>query len=156
MEHRRCSDHHDAPPSWLRTGLVLAEAADATAQPHPDIAVLETIAADRSALATLDALAQAGTARAAASVPGVHHSAVLSRLAAAMIALGYDPQPSRADAVCPDAYAAPAPARSAAVNGLVRPIASGPIASGPIASRAYRQPSAGATWVRMLSMAWAL
>jgi hypothetical protein len=28
----------------LRTGLVLAEVADATAQPHPDIAVLETIA----------------------------------------------------------------------------------------------------------------
>jgi hypothetical protein len=77
----------------LRTGLVLAEAADATTQPHPDIAVLETIAADRSALAMLDALAQAGTVRAAASVSGVHHSTVQSRLAAAMIALGYGPRP---------------------------------------------------------------
>ena len=114
MEHCRCSDHHDAPSPWLRTGLVMAEAAGATAQPHPDIAVLETIA------------------------------------------LGYDPRPRPAEAACPGAYAAPAPARSAAVDGLVRPIASGPIASGPIASRAYRQPSAGATWVRMLSMAWAL
>jgi hypothetical protein len=103
MEHRRCSDHHDVPSSWLRTGLVLAEAADATTQPHPDIAVLETIAADRSALATLDALAQAGTAR------------------------GRRIRPRRPP--------------------LGRPIP---------ARRAYRQPSAGATWVRMLSMAWAL
>jgi len=29
-------------------------------------------------------------------------------------------------------------------------------ASRPIAQPAYRQPSAGATWVRMLSMTWAL
>jgi hypothetical protein len=131
--------------------LVLAEAADATAQPHPDIAVLETIAADRSALATPDALAQAGTVRAAASVPGVHHSAVLSRLAAAMIALGYDPRP---------------PAGRTRYAGHVRCTGSGTqrrckrLGSSdrkrPIASRAYRQPSAGATWVRMLSMAWAL
>jgi hypothetical protein len=90
----RLADEHTpmVEADGLGTVLLLAEAADATAQPHPDIAVLETIAADGSALATLDALAQAGTVRAAASVLGVHHSTVQSRLAAAMIALGYDPR----------------------------------------------------------------
>jgi hypothetical protein len=51
----------------LGTLLLLAEAADAASQLHPDVAVLETLAADRAPLPTLDALARAGTARAAAS-----------------------------------------------------------------------------------------
>jgi PucR C-terminal helix-turn-helix domain len=90
----RLADEHTpvVEADALGAMVLLAEAADAAAQPHPDIAVLETIAADRSALATLDALAQAGTVRSAAAVLGVHHSTVQSRLAAAMIALGYDPR----------------------------------------------------------------
>jgi hypothetical protein len=72
--------------------LLLAEAADAASQLHPDVAALETLAADRATLPTLDALARAGTARAAGSALGVHHSTVQSRLAAAAEALGYDPR----------------------------------------------------------------
>ena len=72
--------------------LLLAEAADAAPQPHPDVAALEALAADHAALPTLDALAHAGTARAAASVLGLHHSTVQTRLAAAGAALGYDPR----------------------------------------------------------------
>jgi PucR C-terminal helix-turn-helix domain len=90
----RLADEH-APvveADALGAVLLVAEAADAASQPHPDIAVLETMAADRTVLATLDALAQAGTIRAAASVLGVHHSTVQARLAAAANTLGYDPR----------------------------------------------------------------
>jgi DNA-binding PucR family transcriptional regulator len=76
----------------LGTVLLLAEAADGASQPHPDVVALEILAADHAALPTLDALAQAGTARAAASTLGVHHSTVQTRLAAAAAALGYDPR----------------------------------------------------------------
>jgi len=76
----------------LGTVLLLAEAADAASQPHPDVVALQALAADHAALPTLDALAQAGTARAAASSLGVHHSTVQSRLAATAAALGYDPR----------------------------------------------------------------
>ena len=72
--------------------LLLAEAADAAPQPHPDVAELDALAAGHATLPTLDALAHAGTARAAAAVLGVHHSTVQSRLAAAAAALGYDPR----------------------------------------------------------------
>jgi PucR C-terminal helix-turn-helix domain len=93
----RLADEHTPVVEADALGAVLllaeaADAADAAARPHPDIAVLETVAADRSTLATLDALAQAGTVRAAASVLGVHHSTVQARLAAAMTVLGYDPR----------------------------------------------------------------
>jgi hypothetical protein len=76
----------------LGTVLLLAEAGDAAAEPHPDIAALETLAADRTALPTLDALFREGTARSAAVVLGVHHSTVQARLAAVTQALGYDPR----------------------------------------------------------------
>jgi hypothetical protein len=76
----------------LGTVLLLAEAADIASQPHPDVAVLEILAVDRAAIATLDALAQAGSARAAAAALGVHHSTAQSRLAAVATALHYDPR----------------------------------------------------------------
>lgn len=72
--------------------LLLAEAADAAPQPHPDVAALDALAAGQAALPTLDALAHAGTARAAAGLLGLHHSTVQSRLAGAAAILGYDPR----------------------------------------------------------------
>ena len=72
--------------------LVLAEAADADPDPHPDVVALEHLAADRGALPTLDALADAGSVRAAAAALGVHHSTVQARLLGLVDTLGYDPR----------------------------------------------------------------
>lgn len=74
--------------------LVLAEAADTASDAHPDVAALETVAADPSALATLDALVADGSLRAAAVALGVHHSTVQARLNALSQKLGYDPRTS--------------------------------------------------------------
>jgi hypothetical protein len=72
--------------------LVLAEAADASAVPHPDIAALDAISVDRHALPTLDALVADGSVRAAAIALGIHHSTLQSRLTALADRLGYDPR----------------------------------------------------------------
>lgn len=72
--------------------LVLAEAADADPDPHPDVVALERLALDRGALPTLDALADTGSVRAAATALGVHHSTVQARLLALVGTLGYDPR----------------------------------------------------------------
>lgn len=90
----RLTDEHSPVVAADELGavLLLAEAADAAPQPHPDVAALDALAADHAALPTLDALAHAGTARAAAAELGLHHSTVQSRLATAAAALGYDPR----------------------------------------------------------------
>ncbi len=72
--------------------LVLAEAADADPDPHPDVVALERLALDRGALPTLDALADTGSVRAAAAALGVHHSTVQARLLTLVDTLGYDPR----------------------------------------------------------------
>ena len=76
----------------LGSMLVLAEAADANPEPHPDVLALEQLGHDRSALPTLDAVTEQGSVRAAATVLGVHHSTVQARLTTLSDALGYDPR----------------------------------------------------------------
>lgn len=76
----------------LGSMLVLAEAADANPEPHPDVVALDRIGHDRGALPTLDALTETGSIRAAATALGVHHSTVQARLALLADALGYDPR----------------------------------------------------------------
>lgn len=70
--------------------LMLAEAADAGLEPHPDAVELSRFADDRSSLATLDAVIDKGSVRGAALALGLHHSTVQARLAALTEALGYD------------------------------------------------------------------
>jgi len=70
--------------------LLLAETADADAEPHPDVAALESLGHDRTALPTLDALSEEGSVRGAAAALGVHHSTVQARVTALTEALGYD------------------------------------------------------------------
>jgi hypothetical protein len=72
--------------------LVLAEAADADPDAHPDVVALERLALERGALPTLDALADTGSVRAAATALGVHHSTVQARLLGLVDTLGYDPR----------------------------------------------------------------
>jgi hypothetical protein len=76
----------------LGSMLLLAEAADADPDPHPDVVALERISHDRAALPTLDALTEEGSVRAAATALGVHHSTVQARLTNLIGALGYDPR----------------------------------------------------------------
>ncbi|KQM81958.1 helix-turn-helix domain-containing protein [Agromyces sp. Leaf222] len=68
--------------------LLVAEAADRHDEPHPDVAVLTAL--DARARSVLDAVADAGSVRAAASDLGMHHSSVQARLDALAETLGYD------------------------------------------------------------------
>lgn len=70
--------------------LLLAEAADARPEPHPDAVAL--VALDPRALALLDALAETGSVRGAAARCGIHHSTVQERLLVLGRRLGYDPR----------------------------------------------------------------
>ncbi|GAA1958225.1 helix-turn-helix domain-containing protein [Agromyces allii] len=70
--------------------LLLAEAADRHDERHPDASALAAL--DPRALAVLDAFADAGSVRQAASALGMHHSSVQARLDALAETLGYDPR----------------------------------------------------------------
>lgn len=70
--------------------LLLAEAADARSEPHPDAVRLSSLADDRWALPTLDAVIDKGSIRGAALSLGLHHSTVQARLTPLTEELGYD------------------------------------------------------------------
>ncbi|GAA2447880.1 helix-turn-helix domain-containing protein [Agromyces soli] len=70
--------------------LLLAEAADARSEPHPDAVTLAAL--DPRAIALLDALAETGSVRGAAARCGIHHSTVQERLLVLGRRLGYDPR----------------------------------------------------------------
>lgn len=70
--------------------LLLAEIADASSEPHPDVVSLSLMAHDRKALPTLDAVVDRGSVRGAAVSLGLHHSTVQARLSALTGELGYD------------------------------------------------------------------
>jgi len=70
--------------------LFVAEAADRHDEPHPDAAALAAL--DARGRSVLDAVADAGSVRAAASDLGMHHSSVQARLDALAEVLGYDPR----------------------------------------------------------------
>jgi PucR C-terminal helix-turn-helix domain len=70
--------------------LFVAEAADRHEQPHPDAAALDAL--DERSRLVLEALADSGSVRSAASVLGMHHSSVQARLDALTAQLGYDPR----------------------------------------------------------------
>ncbi|MFF2372160.1 helix-turn-helix domain-containing protein [Agromyces sp. NPDC058110] len=74
--------------SQLGALLFVAEAADRHEHPHPDAAALAAL--DSRARSVLDALADAGSVRQAASALGMHHSSVQARLDALAETLGYD------------------------------------------------------------------
>lgn len=80
--------HRDAVD--LGAVLVLANAADAQSAPHADVLALAEL--DARGIATLDALTEASTVRAAAALLGVHHSTVNARLNSLTSTLGYDPR----------------------------------------------------------------
>jgi hypothetical protein len=73
--------------------LLFAEAADAAPALHPDAAALASL--DDRSRRVLDALADAGSVRAAAAHLGMHHSSVQSRAASLTGTLGYDPRTPR-------------------------------------------------------------
>ncbi|MFK4729664.1 helix-turn-helix domain-containing protein [Agromyces mediolanus] len=70
--------------------LLLAEAADARTEPHPDALALAAL--DARTLALLDALAETGSVRGAAARCGIHHSTVQERLLVLARRFGYDPR----------------------------------------------------------------
>ena len=70
--------------------LLVAESADRHEEPHPDAAALAAL--DERSRLVLEALADAGSVRSAASVLGMHHSSVQARLDALTAQLGYDPR----------------------------------------------------------------
>ena len=70
--------------------LLVAEAADRAGAAHPDSAALDAL--DERSRQVLEAFADAGSVRAAASVLGMHHSSVQARLDALTAQLGYDPR----------------------------------------------------------------
>ncbi|MET4159015.1 LysR family transcriptional regulator [Agromyces sp. PvR057] len=70
--------------------LLVAEAAERRDEPHPDAVALTSL--DARARSVLDAVADAGSVRAAASHLGMHHSSVQARLDALAATLGYDPR----------------------------------------------------------------
>ncbi|WP_413332100.1 helix-turn-helix domain-containing protein [Brevibacterium sp. GP-SGM9] len=88
----RLSDHANPIVRADELGplLLLADAADASPEPHPDVVKLSELASDSSALPTLDAVIDRGSVRGAALVLGLHHSTVQARLAALTESLGYD------------------------------------------------------------------
>ena len=70
--------------------LFVAESADRHEEPHPDAAALAAL--DERSRLVLEAFAEAGSVRSAASVLGMHHSSVQARLDALVAQLGYDPR----------------------------------------------------------------
>ena len=70
--------------------LLVADAADHSAEPHPDAAVLEGL--DERSRAVLAAFEATGSVRATATRLGMHHSTVQARLDALTSTLGYDPR----------------------------------------------------------------
>ncbi|MFH8253001.1 hypothetical protein ACH3VR_21725 [Microbacterium sp. B2969] len=70
--------------------LLLADVADRRLELHPDAAALAAL--DRRALDLLDAFADSGSARAAATRLGRHHSSVQEKIATLAQTLGYDPR----------------------------------------------------------------
>ena len=70
--------------------LLVAEAADRRGEPHPDATALAAL--DARSREVLEAVADAGSMRAAASVLGMHHSSVQARADAITAQLGYDPR----------------------------------------------------------------
>lgn len=70
--------------------LLVAEAADRRGEPHPDATALAAL--DARSREVLEAVADGGSMRAAASVLGMHHSSVQARADAITAQLGYDPR----------------------------------------------------------------
>ncbi|GAA1059064.1 helix-turn-helix domain-containing protein [Agromyces bracchium] len=70
--------------------LLVAEAADRSAEPHPDAIALERL--DDRARAVLAAFEATGSLRAVAARLGMHHSTVQAKLDGLAVALGYDPR----------------------------------------------------------------
>jgi hypothetical protein len=71
--------------------VLIAEAADARAEPHPDRAALERVLRrDGRALALLESLLATDSLRGAAGELGLHHSTLQARVAELSSALGYD------------------------------------------------------------------
>lgn len=70
--------------------LLVAEVADRDQSLHPDAAALAVL--DHRALEVLDAFADTGSARAAATRLGKHHSSVQEKIGALTDTLGYDPR----------------------------------------------------------------
>ncbi len=70
--------------------LLVAEAADRHGELHPDAAAIDAL--DERSRLVLEAFADAGSVRAAASVLGMHHSSVQARLDGLASQLGYDPR----------------------------------------------------------------
>lgn len=70
--------------------LFVAESADRHEEPHPDAAALAAL--DERSRLVLEAFADAGSVRSAASMLGMHHSSVQARLDALTAQLGYDPR----------------------------------------------------------------
>ncbi|MCP2637409.1 hypothetical protein K0817_012675 [Microbacterium sp. HD4P20] len=76
--------------SELGAVLLLAEVADGHSGLHPDAAALATL--DQRAIDVLDAFADTGSVRAAATKLGKHHSSVQEKITALAQDLGYDPR----------------------------------------------------------------
>ncbi|MFC9560236.1 helix-turn-helix domain-containing protein [Agromyces sp. NPDC056965] len=70
--------------------LLVAEGADRRGAPHPDATALAKL--DARSREVLEAVADAGSMRAAASMLGMHHSSVQARADAITAQLGYDPR----------------------------------------------------------------
>ena len=88
----RLSTEHQPVVDAAELGAVLlvAEAADRRGEPHPDAMALAAL--DLRSREVLEAVADAGSMRAAASVLGMHHSSVQARADAITAQLGYDPR----------------------------------------------------------------
>lgn len=70
--------------------LLVADAADRAAEPHPDVVVLDRL--DDRARSVLAAFEATGSVRATAGRLGMHHSTVQARLDGLTTTLGYDPR----------------------------------------------------------------
>lgn len=88
-----CPDEPVVDSADLGALLLFAEAADEASALHPDAAALAAL--DERSRAVLDALADAGSVRAAAERLGMHHSSVQARAATLAGTLGYDPRTTR-------------------------------------------------------------
>jgi len=75
----------------LGSVLLIAEAADARAEPHPDLAALERVLhRDGRALNLFGSLLATDSLRGAAGELGLHHSTLQARVAELSTELGYD------------------------------------------------------------------
>ncbi len=75
----------------LGSVLLIAEAADAHAEPHPDLATLERVVhRDGRALNLFESLLATDSLRGAAGELGLHHSTLQARVAELSTELGYD------------------------------------------------------------------